>query len=258
MVQIISTHSFRGGTGKSSITANLAVLVAKAGFRVGILDTDIQSHGVHTIFQLRNVFPNSLNDFLWGRCRLEDAVFDVTERCIGSIQPDGDRPRVLVIPSTLKIGEVARMVREGCEVKLLGDGLRQLAGRLRLDYLFIDTHSGINEETLLPIALSDQLIVIMRPEQVEVDGTAIAIELAKHLEVPRLMIMINKVPPGVDTESIRNQVRSLLQTDVAAILEFTTDLINQQAGTVFCNSHPQTSFTHQLETVAKQILQSGK
>ena len=47
MAKIISTHSFRGGTGKSNTTANLAVLVARAGWRVGIIDTDIQSPGVH-------------------------------------------------------------------------------------------------------------------------------------------------------------------------------------------------------------------
>ena len=49
---IISTHSFRGGTGKSNTTANLAVLTACAGYRVGVIDTDIQSPGIHVLFQL--------------------------------------------------------------------------------------------------------------------------------------------------------------------------------------------------------------
>ena len=52
LAKIISTHSFRGGTGKSNTTANLAVLVARAGHRVGVIDTDIQSPGIHVIFQL--------------------------------------------------------------------------------------------------------------------------------------------------------------------------------------------------------------
>lgn len=254
MVKLISTHSSRSGTGKSNITANLAVLVAKSGYRVGVLDTDIPSRGIHTLFQLKNVFPKSLNDFLWGRCKIEDAVFDVTERCIGSIQPDGERPRVLVIPSTLKIGEVARMVREGCEVKLLRDGLRELGRRLQLDFLFIDTHSGINEETLLPIALSDQLIVVMRPDQVEVEGTAISLELARHLEVPRLMMIINKIPPGMQPDSMKKQVQRLLNPDVVAMLPFSPELLKDGKGTMFCNSHPDDPWTQQLEQVAQQIL----
>ncbi|MCB0036300.1 MAG: P-loop NTPase, partial [Anaerolineales bacterium] len=46
MTQIISVHSFRGGTGKSNTTANLAALIMRQGKRVGIIDTDIQSPGI--------------------------------------------------------------------------------------------------------------------------------------------------------------------------------------------------------------------
>ena len=55
MSKIISIHSFRGGTGKSNITANLAVTVARAGNRVGVIDTDIQSPGIHVLFGLKEV-----------------------------------------------------------------------------------------------------------------------------------------------------------------------------------------------------------
>ena len=73
MPKIISTHSFRGGTGKSNTTANLAVLAARAGHRVGVIDTDIQSPGIHVLFQLEHTaIDKSLNDYLWGRCRIEE------------------------------------------------------------------------------------------------------------------------------------------------------------------------------------------
>ena len=255
MAKIISTHSFRGGAGKSNTTANLAVLVAKAGFRVGIIDTDIQSRGVHVLFQLKDVFPKSLNDFLWGRCRIEEVAFDVTERSIGRILAGDERPRLFLIPSSLKISEVASMIREGYEAKLLSDGLHDLARRLRLDYVLIDTHSGINEETLLPIAISDQLIFIMRPDQSDIDGTAIAIALAKKLEVPRISVVINKVPADINTESTRDQVQNLLKADVAAVLPFTTEMVSETTGTLFCNRHPGHPLTQQLEILAKRVLQ---
>ncbi|MCK4652104.1 MAG: P-loop NTPase, partial [Methanosarcinales archaeon] len=41
--KIVSIHSFRGGTGKSNITANMATYIASKGNRVGVIDTDIQS-----------------------------------------------------------------------------------------------------------------------------------------------------------------------------------------------------------------------
>ncbi len=53
MSHIISIHSFRGGTGKSNTTANLAALYASMGMRVGVIDTDIQSPGIHVLFGMQ-------------------------------------------------------------------------------------------------------------------------------------------------------------------------------------------------------------
>ena len=41
MAKIVSIHSFRGGTGKSNVTANVSAQFAKKGYRVGVIDTDI-------------------------------------------------------------------------------------------------------------------------------------------------------------------------------------------------------------------------
>jgi len=63
MSKIISIHSFRGGTGKSNLTANLAAQAAVLGNRVAIVDTDIQSPGIHVLFGLdENNMPHTLNE----------------------------------------------------------------------------------------------------------------------------------------------------------------------------------------------------
>lgn len=49
MPKVISIHSYRGGTGKSNFSANLATSVALKGYRVAVVDTDIQSPGIHNI-----------------------------------------------------------------------------------------------------------------------------------------------------------------------------------------------------------------
>lgn len=67
MTRIISVHSWRGGTGKSNLTANLAALLAAAGQRVAVVDTDIQSPGIHILFGLKGAtIRHSLNDFFVG------------------------------------------------------------------------------------------------------------------------------------------------------------------------------------------------
>lgn len=115
MSKIISIHSFRGGTGKSNTTANLAALLALRGQRVGVIDTDIASPGIHVLFGLDDTgLGRSLNDYLWRRCSIEQTAHDVTAS-LGLPVPG----RVLLIPSSLKAGEIARILREDYDVGLL-------------------------------------------------------------------------------------------------------------------------------------------
>src|SRR5215510_3394002 len=98
MTRIISIHSFRGGTGKSNTAANLAALLAAEGRRVGVIDTDIQSPGVHILFGLEErEIHHSLNDYLWGACQIKEAAYEVTKRLDGALPG-----AVFVIPSSMK------------------------------------------------------------------------------------------------------------------------------------------------------------
>ncbi len=67
MPEIVLVHSFRGGTGKSNTTANLATATAMTGKRVAVIDTDIQSPGIHVLFGQEQVnAAQTLNQYLWG------------------------------------------------------------------------------------------------------------------------------------------------------------------------------------------------
>ena len=93
-------HSFRGGTGKSNTTANLAALLAIAGKRVAVVDTDIQSPGIHVLFQMQeNDFQFVLNDFLWGRCEIEQTAHDVTD-ILGPDPTKGHTPQIIIPAET--------------------------------------------------------------------------------------------------------------------------------------------------------------
>lgn len=255
MAKIVSTHSFRGGTGKSNTTANLAVMLARAGNWVGVIDTDIQSPGIHVVFQFdQSLLKYSLNDYLWGRCAIEEAAYDITEQSIGALEPDSDRPRLFLIPSSLGTGEIAKILREGYDVALLNDGIQDVIARLRLDYLLIDTHPGVNEETLLSIAISDTLILILRPDNQDFQGTAVTVELARKLEIPELLVVVNKVPDGVDRELIREQVATGYQAEVAALLPLNNEMSRLGSGGLFCNRYPKHPFTTALKSVARRLL----
>ena len=123
MAKIVSIHSFRGGTGKSNICANLATTVARARNRVGVIDTDIQSPGIHVLFGLKeDKVDKALNDYLWGECSIEQASYDVSAAARMDGKPEDRVPGLFLIPSSLKAGEITRVLKEGYDIARLNEG----------------------------------------------------------------------------------------------------------------------------------------
>lgn len=256
MAQIISIHSFRGGTGKSNSTANLSVLLAQKGCRVGVIDTDIQSPGIHVIFgRSPSSFTKSLNDYLWGRCPITDAAYDVTQSAIGTASPEAERPRIYLIPSSINTGEIARILREGYDVAKLNDGIQELTTALRLDYLLIDTHPGVNEETLLSIAISDCFLLVLRPDNQDFQGTSVTVELARRLNVQKILVMLNKVPDALDRSLLREQVEGGYGASVVGMLPLNSEIAELASSGIFVNRFPQHPFARELKGVADRIFQ---
>lgn len=253
MAKIIAIHSFRGGTGKSNISANLAALVAASGKRVGIIDTDIQSPGVHVIFNFnQDQVKYALNDFLWGTCQIEEAAYDVTST-LGVPESVDESLRLYLIPSSVKTGEIARVLRDGYDVGLLNDGIQRVVEKLNLDYLFIDTHPGVNEETLLSIAICDRFLLIMRPDNQDFQGTAVTVELARRLEVQDMQLIVNKVPQGIDREMLKGQIETIYQVPVIGLLPLNSDVAALASRELFSTRYPDHAITRELQSMANRI-----
>ena len=250
MARIISIHSFRGGTGKSNTTANVATLLAAEGRRVGVIDTDIQSPGIHVLFGLdEDDMKFALNDYLWGKCEIKQAAYDVTDRLKGDI-----KGRIFLIPSSIKAGEIARVLREGYDVGLLNDGFHRLVEELKLDVLLIDTHPGLNEETLLSIAVSDALTIILRPDSQDYQGTGVTVDVAHKLDVPRLVLLVNKVPTTFDFEEVKKRVEQTYNSEVAAVLPHSDEMMTLASSGIFVLHHPQHPITASLRTLAHRLV----
>ena len=250
MAHIISVHSFRGGTGKSNTSANLAAIYAQKGLRVGVIDTDIQSPGIHVIFSVgEDEVDYSLNDYLWGQCTIEQAVYDVTSALDGTISGC-----IYLVPSSVNASDIAQVLHDGYDVNLLSQGFRELIRAFDLDILIIDTHPGLNEETLLSIALSNAVLVVMRPDYQDYQGTGLTIEVARELDVPRMMILVNKVPLTFDAIQIRQMVEETYGCPVAAIIPHSDEIMTLASQGVFTIRYPEHPITAELQQVAEALI----
>lgn len=247
MSQVISIHSYRGGTGKSNISANLSYALAASGKKVCVVDTDIQSPGIHILFGVDEIKTHTLNDFLWGKATIEQVALDVSAN-VGL--PPG---RLHLVPCSMNMGDITRILKEGYDVKLLNQGFREIREKLGVDYLIIDTHPGLNEETLLSIAISDVLFVILRPDRQDFQGTSVTVEVAKRLKVKNLQIIINKALSCYDPAQIRKKVEASYGCHVAAVFPLTEKMVELGSAGLFFRQAPEEPWSRCIDELISCI-----
>jgi MinD-like ATPase involved in chromosome partitioning or flagellar assembly len=251
MTKIISIHSYRGGTGKSNITANLVTAMALQGKKIAVIDSDIQSPGIYHIFDLNDTkIEKTLNDYLWGRSTICETIYDVSKKA--GISNEG---KIWLIPASINVDEIARILSEGYNVNLLNQGIQELIKNLDLDYVFIDTHPGLNKEVFLSIAISHIFLLVLRPDRQDFQGTAIIIDLAKQLMIPKMMLLVNKVVNSIDSDDLKRQIENTYSTPVAGIFPVSEEMILLGSNGIFCQEYPHHNWTKNLMKVVEIILQ---
>jgi MinD-like ATPase involved in chromosome partitioning or flagellar assembly len=246
---IVSIHSFRGGTGKSNIAANLAAVAALDGKRVAVMDTDMASPGIHVIFGMgREKMKHTLNDYLRGACSIGDTCMDLTQR-LGI-----KRGKLFLIPSSMTAQDITRILREGYEVGDLKKGFTDVIKEKDLDMLIIDTHPGLDRETLLSMATAHYLFVVARIDEQDLLGTAATLSVARKLQVPDTKIVINKKPSIYEDKAIISEVETKFKSKVATVIPLLPLLIETGSRFVVCLRYPESEFTKKIEEIYRLTL----
>jgi len=146
------------------------------------------------------------------------------------------------------------VLREGYDVGVLRDGFQELIDALKLDVLMIDTHPGLNEETLLSIAISDTLVIVLRPDQQDYQGTSVTVEVARKLDVPRLLLIVNKVPSVFNIADVKARVEQTYRCDVAAVLSHSDEMMALASAGIFVQRHPYHPITTALDQVVTKLI----
>jgi septum site-determining protein MinD len=232
------------------MTANLAAVIAGEERRVAVIDTDIQSPGLHVLFGLSgDQITWALNDYLWDGGEIASVAHGVTLQSQGTAL----KGRIFLIPSSTRPGEITRALREGYDPQRLTEGLRRLVEDLSLDFLIIDTHPGLHEETLLSLVISDTVLIVMRPDHQDYEGTGITVRVARRLQVPRMMLAVNKTPALLDPEAVKAQVEEAYECEVVAVLPHSEEMMNLASPGVFVLDYPDHPMSGLFKTVATKI-----
>ena len=147
---IIAVSSGKGGVGKSTVTANLAIGLAKMGYRVGLLDTDIFGPSMPKMFQVEDARPYAEN--IGGR----DLIVPIEKYGVKLLSIG-----FFVDPSQ------ATLWRGG----MASNALKQLIGEAlwgELDYFILDTPPGTSDIhlTLLQTLGITDAVIVSTPQEV--------------------------------------------------------------------------------------------
>ena len=133
--------------------------------------------------------------------------------------------KLYLVPSSFQADDIARILKDGYDIKLMNDGFRRLVKALQLDYLFIDTHPGLSKETFLSIAISHLTLLILRPDKQDYQGTAVTIDVARQLKVSKMLLAINKVHSQLNPDALKQKVEETYGETVAGVFPLSEDLV---------------------------------
>ncbi|MFF4042417.1 MULTISPECIES: MinD/ParA family ATP-binding protein [unclassified Streptomyces] len=244
MARTVVMYSHRGGTGKSTLLANMAYLIARGGRRVALVDTDIQSPTLDVLFGL----PSggcSLTDYLLGRCEIEDTVHRV--------EPEG----LYVVPARTEPGSLAEIMATGYDVGLLPEAFGRLVTSYDLDVLLLDTHAGLNNETVTAMASADLLVIVARADRIDLAGADELAPLAGSLACRRALV-ISMAPEGVEAPVVRERAEDAYGAATAGVLPYVAELAALGGDRIFATALPGHPLVAELRRIISVLAPSAR
>ena len=174
----IAFHSYKGGTGKTTIGSNCAALLAKHGFKVALLDLDVYAPSLLAYFQKQ---PRKwLNDYLLGEAEVGDVMTDVTD-IVSEYSKKFDEAsdsagRLWIGFCNVKKEEIYK-IESGSSESAKSQLRRFIVLRDRLirdydlDYVIIDTSPGIRYWSINALAVADILFLTLKMGDIDLEGT---------------------------------------------------------------------------------------
>jgi cellulose biosynthesis protein BcsQ len=268
----IAFHSYKGGTGKTTIASNCAALLAKRGFKVALLDLDVYAPSLLAYFQKEPA--KWLNDYLLGEAEVNEIMTPVTD----GIQEYGSseiKGKLWIGFCNVKKEEVYK-IEAGTSDSTKSQLRRFILLRENLirdydvDYIIIDTSPGIRYWSINALAVADTLFLTLKMGDIDVEGTKrLASEIYGSLTKygTKSFLLFNRVAgyclPGHTDHGAPVEGHGADDTEDALARETKMDIIS--AIPCYCDiqfsrkefltalRYPDHPFTRQLETLVDAI-----
>ena len=255
MGKIIAIHSYKGGTGKTLLSVNLAATYARKGKNVCLLDLDFRAPSLHAVFKTSN--PEYwLNDYLNGVCEIDKVLTDITEEHGTS----GKFFVGLANPATEAIREMSAKDRKW-EMRALGRLLSlktSLLNDMHFDYVIFDTSPGLQYSSINAIVSADVALVVTSLDTSDIKGTQRMTRELYDLFEKKTGILMNKVLAEIlsskkEKEKFYKHFNNVHTLPILDVIPCFCDVLRAGGAYIFSEEKTEHPFTKSLEKIAAKI-----
>jgi MinD-like ATPase involved in chromosome partitioning or flagellar assembly len=216
-----------------------------------VIDLDLEGPGLHVIFGISDrEIGATINDVLQNPIPIKNAVLDLTPRLgIGS-------GCLLFCPAGHSLEEILKMVDTGFNLSRFKAVLSSLASEYKLDYLLIDSHPGIEKDTIVSMAVCDVVVLLSRVDHQDMFGSGVMNEVASQLRKP-VVLILNMIPSSVgekESKKIGEKIAGLFNLQVLTALPFNSDVFENLSRGVFVLDHQKDPLTKRFTELAENMI----
>ena len=180
MQECIVVTSGKGGVGKSTVSTNLAVRLARSGAKVALLDADIGLRNVDLLLGLEQQIEWDLVQYVQGQCDLSDVILSVQ-----------NISNLYFIPTSQTSNKMA-MVPDDM-VSIVDD----LFFEHSFDYVIVDSPAGIERGFDNAVAAAHRALIVVTPDVSAVRDADRVIDLLQKKKLSDIQIVINRYQPSL-------------------------------------------------------------
>ncbi len=246
----ITLHSYNGGTGKSLLAVNLAMIFATRGKSVCLLDLDLRAPSLCTAFKNKKKYW--INDCLNKICTLDDILNDCTPKYLKK----GKLLVGLANPDIKAIREIVLKDRKW-EMEALGRimNFNSPFNSGPFDYVIVDSSPGLRYSSIMAIIAADLVLMVTSTDRSDQQGTQRMITDFYDIFENKTGIIANKVPPTI----LSGQTPFKLESKQIPLMESipcSCDILKSQGDYLFTfyrAGHPVTQTFQKIATKIEKI-----
>ena len=239
--RFLAITSGKGGVGKTTVSANLAWLLAKQGYKVGLFDADIGLANLDVMLGVKTA--RNILHLLKGECAIDEILVEVDTNLWLVPGESGNE--------ILRFHDQFLMERFYNEIKKLDF----------LDYLIIDTGAGIADHVQMFLDAADEVLVVPVPDPAAITDAYAMIKILSTKR-DRLFMLLNQVKSTKEGESVFIKIHKVasqnlpgLSLEAAGFLPRDSDVeksVRQRA--LFSKTVPNAAATMRLDEISKQLV----